>query len=131
MKKIIKGLLLISVICLLCACRNNKNTESKIMFDSNGFLTKEAIKNIQTEDDYIILDVRTKEEYVEKHIVDSILIPYDEISAKTINIDKNKIILVYCRSGRRASTAVEKLKDLGYTAYNMGGIDNINLPKEY
>ncbi len=130
MKKIIKGLLLISVICLLCACRNNKNTESKIMFDSNGFLTKEAIKNIQTEDDYIILDVRTKEEYVEKHIVDSILIPYDEISAKTINIDKNKIILVYCRSGRRASTAVEKLKDLGYTAYNMGGIDNINLPKE-
>lgn len=130
MKKIIKGLLLISVICLLCACRNNKNTESKIMLDSNGFLTKEAIKNIQTEDDYIILDVRTKEEYVEKHIVDSILIPYDEISAKTINIDKNKIILVYCRSGRRASTAVEKLKDLGYTAYNMGGIDNINLPKE-
>ena len=130
MKKIIKGLLLISVICLLCACRNNKNTESKIMFDSNGFLTKEAIKNLQTEDDYIILDVRTKEEYVEKHIVDSILIPYDEISAKTINIDKNKIILVYCRSGRRASTAVEKLKDLGYTAYNMGGIDNINLPKE-
>lgn len=130
MKKIIKGLLLISVICLLCACRNNKNTESKIMFDSNGFLTKEAIKNIQTEDDYIILDVRTKEEYVEKHIVDSILIPYDEISAKTINIDKNKIILVYCRSGRRASTAVEKLKDLGYTAYNIGGIDNINLPKE-
>lgn len=130
MKKIIKGLLLISVICLLCACLNNKNTESKIMFDSNGFLTKEAIKNIQTEDDYIILDVRTKEEYVEKHIVDSILIPYDEISAKTINIDKNKIILVYCRSGRRASTAVEKLKNLGYTAYNMGGIDNINLPKE-
>lgn len=130
MKKIIKGLLLISIICLLCACSNNKNTESKITFDSNGFLTKDAIKNIQTEDDYIILDVRTKEEYVEKHIVNSILIPYDEISAKTINIDKNKIILVYCRSGRRASTAVEKLKNLGYTAYNMGGIDNINLPKE-
>lgn len=130
MKKIIKGLLLISIICLLCACSNNENTESKITFDSNGFLTKDAIKNIQTEDDYIILDVRTKEEYVEKHIVNSILIPYDEISAKTINIDKNKIILVYCRSGRRASTAVEKLKNLGYTAYNMGGIDNINLPKE-
>ena len=130
MKKIIKGLLLISIICLLCACSNNKNTESKITFDSNGFLTKEAIKNIQTEDDYIILDVRTKEEYVEKHIVNSILIPYDEISAKTINIDKNKIILVYCRSGRRASTAVEKLKNLGYTAYNMGGIANIDLPKE-
>ena len=130
MKKIIKGLLLISVICLLCACRNDKNNKSKITFDSNGFLTKEAIKNIQTEDDYIILDVRTKEEYVEKHIVDSILMPYDEISEKTINIDKDKIILVYCSSGRRASTAVEKLKNLGYAAYNMGGIDNINLLKE-
>lgn len=130
MKKIIKGLLLVSGICLLCACGNNKNIEPKITLDSNGFLTKETIMNIQNEDNYIILDVRTKAEYDEKHIVDSILIPYDEISDKTIDIDKDKIILVYCRSGRRASIAVEKLKNLGYTAYNMGGIDNINLPKE-
>ena len=69
-------------------------------------------------------------EYDEKHIVDSILIPYDEISDKTVNIDKDKTILVYCRSGKRAATAVEKLKNLGYTAYNMGGIANIDLPKE-
>jgi rhodanese-related sulfurtransferase len=58
------------------------------------------------------------------------LIPYDEISDKTVNIDKNKTILVYCRSGKRATTAVEKLKSLGYTAYNMGGLDNIDLPKK-
>lgn len=130
MKKIIKGLLLLSGVCLLCACSNNKNTENKINVDSNGFLTKESIKNIQEENNYIILDVRTKNEYDEKHIVDSILIPYDEISDKTVNIDKDKTVLVYCRSGKRAATAVEKLKNLGYTAYNMGGIANIDLPKE-
>ena len=122
--------MLISGICLLCACSNNKNTENKINVDSNGFLTKESIKNIQEKNNYVILDVRTKEEYNEKHIVDSILIPYDEISDKTVNIDKDKTILVYCRSGKRATTAVEKLKRLGYTAYNMGGIANIDLPKE-
>ena len=117
-------------VCLLCACSNNKNTESKINVDNNGFLTKESIKDIQKKNNYVILDVRTKEEYNEKHIVDSILIPYDEISDKTVNIDKNKTILVYCRSGKRATTAVEKLKRLGYTAYNMGGLDNIDLPKK-
>ena len=130
MKKIIKGLLLLLGVCLLCAFSNNKNTESKINVDNNGFLTKESIKDIQEKNNYIILDVRTKEEYNEKHIVDSILIPYDEISDKTVNIDKNKTILVYCRSGKRATTAVEKLKSLGYTAYNMGGLDNIDLPKK-
>lgn len=130
MKKITKGLLLLLEVCLLCACSNNKNTESKINVDNNGFLTKESIKDIQEKNNYVILDVRTKEEYNEKHIVDSILIPYDEISDKTVNIDKDKTILVYCRSGKRATTAVEKLKSLGYTAYNMGGLDNIDLPKK-
>ena len=130
MQKIIKGLLLLTGICLLCACSSNKNTDTKITFDNNGFLTKEAIKNIQTADNYIILDVRTQEEYNEKHIVGSILIPYDKISAQTVKIDKDKTILVYCRSGKRAATALEKLKELGYTAYNMGCLANIDLPKE-
>ena len=126
MQKIIKGLLLLTGICLLCACSSNRNTDTKITFDNNGFLTKEAIKNIQAADNYIILDVRTQEE----HIVGSILIPYDKISAQTVKIDKDKTILVYCRSGKRAATALEKLKELGYTAYNMGGLANIDLPKE-
>ena len=73
---------------------------------------------------------KKQEEYNEKHIVGSILIPYDKISAQTVKIDKDKTILVYCRSGKRAATALEKLKELGYTAYNMGGLANIDLPKE-
>lgn len=59
MKKIIKGLLLLLGVCLLCACSNNKNTESKINVDNNGFLTKESIKDIQEKNNYVILDVRT------------------------------------------------------------------------
>lgn len=130
MKKIFKKILMLVGICLLCACANSKNMANKITYDNNGFLTKEAIKNIQSQNNYVILDVRTQEEYNEQHITGSILIPYDEISETTINIDKDKTILVYCRSGKRATTAVEKLKELGYTAYNMGGLVNIDLPKE-
>ena len=77
------------------------------------------------ESDYIILDVRTLEEYVQGHIPNAILIPdYDiEEKAEEVLKDKNQLILVYCRSGRRSKLASEKLVQLGYTnIYEFGGI---------
>lgn len=71
------------------------------------------------DDKYIILDVRTKEEYEEEHIDNAINIPYDEID-ENIDLDKEKIIYVYCQSGNRSSIAYEKLKSLGYTVYDLG-----------
>ena len=78
---------------------------------------------------YIIVDVRTKEEYESSHIKDAINIPYDEIDEST-NLDKNVKILVYCQSGNRSKKAFVSLTNLGYNAYNLGGINDIDLPKE-
>jgi rhodanese-related sulfurtransferase len=75
--------------------------------------------------DYIILDVRTTEEFNEGHIKDAILIPDYEISEKAEHIltDKEQLILVYCRSGRRSKLAAEELVKLGYTnVKEFGGI---------
>jgi rhodanese-related sulfurtransferase len=74
---------------------------------------------------YIILDTRTQEEYEVSHIPGAILIPYDEITekAETQLPDKDQLILVYCRSGRRSKLAAEDLVKLGYTNIKeFGGI---------
>jgi rhodanese-related sulfurtransferase len=65
---------------------------------------------------YVILDVRTQEEYDAAHIPGAILIPYDEMENKASAVlqDKNQLILVYCRSGRRSKTAADILVGLGY-----------------
>ena len=76
-------------------------------------------------EDYIILDVRTQEEFDEAHIDGAILIPDYEIAAKAESVlkDKDQLILVYCRSGRRSKLAAEALVKLGYTnVKEFGGI---------
>ncbi len=73
----------------------------------------------------IILDVRTQEEYDESHIEGAILIPDYEISEKAEELltDKDAVILVYCRSGRRSALAAKVLSELGYSQiYDFGGI---------
>ena len=85
----------------------------------------EAKRLMDTEGDYVILDVRTEEEYDEGHIEGAVLIPDFEINSKAEGIltDKNQLILVYCRSGRRSKLAAEALVSLGYTnVKEFGGI---------
>ena len=94
----------------------------------NGCGTKLDYKKIMEEKDYVIIDVRTKEEYDELHVVDAINISYDEIN-ENIEIDKNKVIFVYCKSGNRSSKAYNTLKSLGYTVYDLGAISDIDLEK--
>ena len=79
----------------------------------------------ENESNYIILDVRTPEEYNEGHIPNAILIPDYEIKekAESVLLDKNQLILVYCRSGRRSKNAANNLVSLGYTNIKeFGGI---------
>ena len=86
---------------------------------------EEAKQIIDTEESYIILDVRTQEEYDQGHIPGAILIPDTEIKAKAEDVltDKEQMILVYCRSGRRSKLAAESLVELGYTNIKeFGGI---------
>ena len=81
-------------------------------------ITPEQAKAIMdTEKEYIIIDARTAEEFAEGHIADAILIPEYEIAdrAEKELPDKEQLILVYCRSGRRSKIASEELVKLGYT----------------
>lgn len=86
---------------------------------------EEAKANMEINSEIILLDVRTVEEYREKNIPGSILIPLNTLKS-TVEIeipDKNTIIYVYCRTGNRSSTAVGILNKLGYTnVFNLGGI---------
>lgn len=86
---------------------------------------EEAKQIMDNEEGYVILDVRTQEEYDEGHIPGAILIPNTEIEAKAEEIltDKDQLILVCCRSGRRSKMAAEILVELGYTNIKeFGGI---------
>ena len=86
---------------------------------------EEARKIMDSGEEHIILDTREQDEFDEGHIAGAILIPYTEIENKAIEMipDKDKLILVYCRSGRRSKIAAESLAKLGYTnVKEFGGI---------
>ena len=87
----------------------------------------EAITMMEEESSYIILDVRTPEEFADQHIPGAINIPNETISTEEIPElpDKDQLILVYCRSGNRSKQASEKLVALGYTnIVEFGGIND-------
>lgn len=86
---------------------------------------EKAKKLMDSESGYVILDVRTEQEYAEGHIPGAILIPDYEISEKAESVltDKDQLILVYCRSGRRSKNAASQLEEMGYTRIReFGGI---------
>lgn len=88
---------------------------------------EEAFALMEKESGYIILDVRTVQEYSEKHIPKAVNIPNESIGTEEIPAlpDKNQLILVYCRSGNRSKQASEKLAALGYTnIVEFGGINS-------
>ena len=87
---------------------------------------EEAAKLMETESDYVILDVRTPEEFASGHIPGAINIPNETISdAEPPQLpDRAQLILVYCRSGNRSKQASRKLAALGYTnILEFGGIN--------
>ena len=124
MKKV-KGLIIMLLISLslfgMTACDGENGKAS-----TYEQITAEQAKTIMdTEKDYVIIDARTKEEFAEGHIENAILIPEYEIAnrAKKELPDKEQLILVYCRSGRRSKIASEELVKLGYTnVKEFGGI---------
>lgn len=136
-----KQILCIILMCImLTACGNDSsigiiggadgptsisvaNKGEKAMYEQIS--SEDAKKIMDSGDEVIILDVREQDEYDEGHIAGAILIPYTEVENKAQEIlpDKDKQILVYCRSGRRSKIAAESLAKLGYTNIKeFGGI---------
>ena len=101
----------------------DSETEKKNEYEQ---ITSEQAKELMdTETDYIIIDARTQEEFDEGHIKGAILIPEYEIAQRAESELPNKeaLILVYCRSGRRSKIASQQLADLGYVnVKEFGGI---------
>lgn len=120
MKKLIIFLL---AVMLLTACGQDKENDQGAVYVN--ITAEEAKKIMDTEEGYVILDVREQDEYDAGHIPGAILIPYTQIDAKANEMlpDKDRLILVYCRSGRRSKIAAEALAELGYTNIKeFGGI---------
>ncbi len=86
---------------------------------------EKAMELMETQENYIILDVRTQKEFAQKHIPGAICVPNETIGSNEIPElpQKDQLILVYCRSGNRSKQAAEKLAKLGYTnIMEFGGI---------
>lgn len=124
MKKFFILFLLLGIL-LVCACaKETKNTSSSAK-TYRQISQAEAAEIMQQEKDYVILDVRTQEEYNEGHIPNAICVPNELINSKQPAElpDKNQLILVYCRSGRRSKEAANKLAEMGYSnIVEFGGI---------
>ena len=119
MKKILP-IFLAALLLVGCAAPAEEITYRQINMD-------EAITMMEEESGYIILDVRTPEEFADKHIPEAINIPNETIGTDEIPElpDKDQLILVYCRSGNRSKQASEKLAALGYTnIVEFGGIND-------
>ena len=87
---------------------------------------QEAMDMMTAEKDYVILDVRTVQEYESGHIPGAICIPNETIGSADVPElpDKDQLILVYCRSWNRSKQASGKLVQLGYTnIVEFGGIN--------
>ena len=120
MRRWIPFLLLLLFLAGCTASNEQENSYRQISMD-------EAVTMMEEESGYIILDVRTPEEFRERHIPNAINIPNETIGAEDIQElpDKDQLILVYCRSGNRSKQASGKLAELGYTnIVEIGGIND-------
>ena len=119
MKRIIP-ILMTLLLLSGCATQPAEKTYRQITME-------EAVTMMEEETGYTILDVRTAQEYSEKHIPGAINIANESIGTEDIPElpDKDQLILVYCRSGNRSKQASEKLVKLGYTnIVEIGGINS-------
>ena len=116
---------------------NNKHKTTKSTNSANTSTTKtNEIRHVSMDDivkimnenkNYVIVDVRTPDEYKEGHIPNAINIPNETINETVYDKlqDKNQLILIYCRSGSRSRQAAYKMQKLGYTnLVDFGGIIN-------
>jgi len=97
--------------------------EEKVISEVNDISVEEVYEIISSNQDYIILDVRTPDEFKEGHIEGAILIPVLELDNRLGELSKDKSIITYCKIGIRSRNAANILVKNGFTQiYDMGGI---------
>ena len=119
MKKLIP--ILLSAL-MFTGCSGTSNSQTNIY---RSITMDEAVTMMAQENGYIILDVRRPDEFAAGHIPNAINVPNESIGTDEIPElpNKDQLIMVYCRSGRRSKEASAKLVKLGYTnIVEFGGI---------
>ena len=125
MKKILPIMAMLALTLSGCAPIPPAPEKATVPNTYRQVTTQEAVEIMEQEKNYIILDVRTPQEYSIGHIPNAVLIPNETIGTEDLPQlpDKSQLILVYCRSGNRSKQAAEKLVKLGYTnIVEFGGI---------
>lgn len=115
--------LILLIVLLLTGCA--VSTDKDVTYTQ--ITMSEAVEMMESESDYIILDVRRPDEFATGHIPNAINIPNEGIGTDEISElpDKDQLILVYCRSGNRSKQASQKLVKLGYSnVVEFGGIND-------
>ena len=115
--------LILLIVLLLTGCA--VSTDKDVTYTQ--ITMSEAVEMMESESDYIILDVRRPDEFATGHIPNAINIPNESIGTDEISElpDQDQLILVYCRSGNRSKQASQKLVKLGYSnVVEFGGIND-------
>ena len=106
MKKFICLFIVLLTLGLFPACSKVSDEDLK--------KAREAVEN-----GALVIDVRTPEEFKEKHVQDAINLPIEEIMKGRINLPKDKELVLYCRSGSRSATCAKVLKEQGWSVYDV------------
>ena len=122
LKKVLVFLLCVCLFCTGCVANNTEANEEPLYSSIN---MEDAAVLLESENDYLLLDVRTEQEYLSGHIPGAMCIPNEDIDETVVDAipDFEQVIFVYCRSGNRSKQAAEKLVNLGYTnIVEIGGV---------
>lgn len=97
--------------------------EEEVSSKINNISVEEICEIVNSNQDYVILGVRTPDEFDEGHIKGAILIPVLELDNRLDELPKDKPVITYCRSGIRSRNAANILVENGFKqVYDMGGI---------
>lgn len=124
--------LILVLLLVLTGCGNTDPDEQNNSYEKISM--SEGIKRMESDEDYILLDVRRADEFEAGHIPGAVNLPNEEIGREDIPSlpDKEQTIYIYCRSGNRSKQAADKLLALGYTnLIEFGGIIDYTGELEY
>lgn len=110
-------------IVLLSGCINDQKPSFEV---SN----EEILEKLVAENNYMIVDIRTKTEYEAGHVSGAVHMSYEEINAEALEPYKDKTILIYSSDGEESSMVCDSLREKEYEVFNLGEYDAVTLEKE-